>query len=185
MKRLVMGDGVLIWCGAWGGRRGRIAGLCLFLLILFGACANDGSSSDAWTGCPTDPLSGCSDSAPLAGDPRYGLVAQILIQDNGCSSEDGRRDCLWIGIDDPAVLEQIRNRGGNLGGDIRGDIIAAPSQPHGFYINPASTLFWDGGLLPEVVTTIDRTEADPAFYEGGPYAPYAFWADTREIVINP
>ena len=157
------------------------AWLCL---LLVSGCGQDSSSTDSAPICPMDPLSGCQDPPPISGDPRYGQAGHVLIQDSGCSSEDGRLDCLWIGIDDPAEMDKIVNRGNTIG-SIRGEIIADPSMPHGFYLDPATTFFWDGGLIDVVVTSIDRTEADPAFYETGPWAPYHFWAFNLKIVGPP
>lgn len=170
----ISGETSLLLLGAW---------LCL---VLMSGCGHDSSSTpDPGPTCPIDPLSGCQDSPPVPGDPRYGQAGHVLIRDFGCSSEDGRLDCLWIGIDDPAEMDKIINRGGNFGGDIRGEIIADPSQPHGFYLDPATTFFWDGGLIVAVSTSIDRTEADPVYYETGPWSPYAFLAYTLNIVKNP
>jgi hypothetical protein len=153
---------------------------CFCFLLLLGACADDHYTPPSAPACPQDPV--CSDPPPFPGDPRYGLAAQILIQDTGCNSQNARLDCLWIGIDDPAVVDQILARGGDIGGWIRGTVIVDPSQPHGFYLLPSSTVYWGGGLIGGVTTNIDWVEADPARHDGG---FWAFTLDLRDMAINP
>jgi len=168
---------------------GRKSGMILFLVSIIAcslACNDQDSESEEIVFrdvyCAPSAESGCFDPAPLPGDPRYGLAAQILIQDTGCNRNNARLDCLWIGIDDPAVVDQILARGSNIGGRIRGTVIVDPSQPHGFYLDPSSTVYWGGGLLEGVVTTIDWVEVDPARHDGG---FWAFGLHLRDIVINP
>ena len=141
--------------------------------------------------CMKFPESGCFvDPAPLPGDPRYGLAGQVFIEDSCKSwySEDEQLDCLWIGVDDPTIMDQIQANKFTAGMKvIAGKIKADPTQIHGFYLDPSTISYLKGDYF-DIVTSIDQVESDPAYYEPGGAGGKPEWGlplDIRAIVLNP
>jgi len=130
----------------------------------------------------------CYEPAPVSGDPRFGSAGQIMIDDRHLGTRgDGEIDCLWIGVNDSEVWEDIISGNNGCRSLIGGIIIIDPNLPHGFYINPA-TSFCSYGVIPELSTTIDWVEADPEKFSSG-CGGYGdgiclFWANIREVVPN-
>jgi|GEM_PF-2460587 len=129
----------------------------------------------------------CYEPAPVSGDPRFGSAGQIMIDDRNLGTRgDGELDCLWIGINDSAVWEDIISGANGCRSLIGGIIIIDPNLPHGFYIAPA-TIFCTYGGIPELTTTIDWVEADPEKFSSGCFGGDGicqFWANIRKMVPN-
>jgi len=143
--------------------------------------------------CAPFPESGCFEPAPLPGDPRYGLAGQVLIEDACTSmfSEDHKLDCLWIGLDDPVVWDKILASNATGVGPvivIAGEILADPSQSHGFYLVPSTISSYLRGIYDDNLTSIDQVESDPGYYEPGGEGGKPKWGlplFIRAIVSNP
>jgi hypothetical protein len=128
----------------------------------------------------------CRETAPMAGDPRYGTVALILMGDGGAASRNGRLDCLWVGLNDAAILTDIQNRGNDLGA-IFGSVIPDPAVMNGFYFDPATTYFKNGIMSPESQTSIDLIKVDPDYYTptgAGGRADWGIVLNIKKMIIN-
>ena len=112
------------------------------------------------------PLVGPLLPDPVAGDPWFGLVGNVLISDRDFSvNRDGAIDQIWIGFnraDQFATFLALRTKHGDkLKFNIGGRVVADVTAPLGFYFDPNTTLAAEV-FAEATMTTLDQMKLDPA-----------------------